>query len=206
MIAWYNELTRERNAERGIAFERTMAVRKAEIKFTLIDYLNLPEYPRYELIEGDLLLTPSPSTRHQRAAGNVEAVLRAWVERNNLGTVFDAPLDVVLSDETVVQPDVMVILNDNRHVIQERIEGPPNLIVEILSPATKDRDLTTKRRLYARHGVKEYWTIDVDRRTIEVNTWTPTGYVVHGTYAYADTVVSPLLPGFSAPVKEIVEG
>lgn len=181
-------------------------MRKADVKFTLVDYLNLPEYPRYELIEGDLLFTPSPNTRHQRAASNVEAALRAWVEKKKLGTVFDAPLDVILSNETVVQPDVMVILNDNRHIIQERIEGPPNLIVEILSPPTKDRDLTTKRRLYARHGVQEYWIVDVDQRTVEVNTWTPTGYAVHGTYAHADTVQSPLLPGFSVPVRDIVEG
>lgn len=180
-------------------------MRKADVKFTLVDYLNLPEYPRYELIEGDLLLTPSPNTRHQRAASNVEAALRAWVEGNALGIVFHTPLDVILTDETVVQPDVMVILNDNRHIIQERIEGPPDLVVEILSPPTKDRDLATKRRLYARHGVKEYWIVDVDRRTVEVNTWTPTGYSVHATYTYADTVESPLLPGFSVSVRDIVE-
>jgi len=185
--------------------ERERPVRKADVKFTLVDYLNLPEYPRYELIEGDLLFTPSPNTRHQRAAGNLEAALRTWVEGNNLGIVFDAPLDVILSNETVVQPDIMVILNDNRHIIQERMEGPPDLIADMLSPATKDRDLTTKRRLYARHGVKEYWIVDVDRRTVEVNTWTPTGYSVHGTYAYADTVESPLLPGFTVAVRDIVE-
>ena len=186
--------------------ERKRIVRKADIKFTLVDYLNLPEHPRYELIEGDLLLTPSPNTRHQRAASNVEAALRAWVEGQRLGIVFHAPLDVILSDETVVQPDVIVILNDNRHIVQERIEGPPNLIIEILSPPTKGRDTTTKRRLYARHGVQEYWIVDIDRRTVEVNTWTPAGYVLHAIHAYADTVESPLLPGLSVPVKEIVDG
>lgn len=167
--------------------------------------MSLPEYPRYELIEGELLVTPSPNTRHQRAASNTEAALRAWVEGNHLGIVFHAPLDVILSDETVVQPDVLAILNENRHIIRERIEGPPNLVVEILSPSTQDRDLTVKRRLYARHGVREYWIVDVDRRTVEVNVWTPEGYVVHQRLAYSDTLTSPLLPGFSVPVREIVD-
>lgn len=92
-------------------------------------------------------------------------------------------MDGVLSDETVVQPDLIVILNENRHIIHERIEGPPDLVVEVLSPATKDRDLTAKRRLYARHGVREYWIVDGDRRTIEVNEWTPNGFRTIDLYA-----------------------
>lgn len=181
-------------------------MRKADIKFTLEDYLNLPEFPRYELIEGELLLTPSPNTRHQRAASNIQAALRSWVETNRLGLVFYAPLDVILFNETTVQPDVMVILNDNRHIIQERIEGPPNLVVEVLSPGTRDRDLTVKRRLFARHGVQEYWIVDLERRTVEVNVWGPHGYNVHQTHAFSDTITSPLLPGFSLAVRQIVEG
>lgn len=110
-------------------------------------------------------------------------------------------MDGVLSDETVVQPDLIVILNENRHIIHERIEGPPDLVVEVLSPATKDRDLTAKRRLYARHGVREYWIVDGDRRTIEVNEWTPNGFRTIGLYAWSKTLRSPVLPGFELPVK-----
>lgn len=178
---------------------------KANVKFTLIDYLNLPEQPRYELIEGDLLLTPSPIVRHQVISGNIEAALRAWVKDRGLGTVLHAPMDVILSDETVVQPDVIVILDEHRHIIQERIEGPPDLVVEILSPSTKDRDLTVKRRLYARHGIGEYWIADGDRRTVQVNEWTPTGYRPAGLHAYSDTLRSPVLPGFEVPLARLFE-
>ena len=181
-------------------------MRKANVKFTVIDYLNLPEHPRYELVEGDLLLTPSPAFRHQAVAGNVEAALRAWVIGGGLGVVVDAPMDVILSDETVVQPDVIVILNANRHIIRERIEGPPDLVVEVLSPATKERDLTTKRRLYARHGIREYWIVDGERRTIEVNEWTPDGYRPVGLFAWSDTLRSPVLPGFELPVRSAFAG
>lgn len=176
---------------------------KANIKFTLVDYSNLPEHPRYELIEGDLLLTPSPTFRHQRVSSHIERALWEWVEKQGLGIVIDAPMDVILSDETVVQPDVLVILNDNRHIIHERIEGPPDLVVEVLSQATKQRDLTVKRRLYARHGVKEYWIADPDRRTLEVNQWTPSGFRLVATYAYADTLRSPLFPSFELALRVI---
>lgn len=178
---------------------------KANVKFTLVDYLNLPEYPRYELIKGDFLLTPSPTFRHQVIAANIGAALRAWIKGGGLGVVVHAPMDVILSDETVVQPDVIAILNANRHIIHERIEGPPDLVVEILSPITKERDLTVKRKLYARHGVREYWIVDGDCRTIEVNEWTSGGYLSVGLFTWSETLHSPLLPGFELPVQAAFE-
>lgn len=178
---------------------------QAEIKFTLADYMNLPEYPRYELIEGDLLSTPSPSFRHQAIVANIMAALHAWVKDRKLGAAVPAPMDVILSDETVVQPDIVVVLNQNNHIIRERIEGPPDLVVEVLSPMTKDRDLGVKRKLYARHGIREYWIVDGDRRTIEVNEWTPEGYKTADVYAWSDTLHSPALPGFQFAVRTAFE-
>lgn len=185
--------------------QKGRAMPKSNVKFTLIDYLNLPEHPRYELIEGELLVTPSPAFRHQAISRNIEATLWSWIKDRKLGTLVAAPMDVILSDETVVQPDVVVILNANRHIIHERVEGPPDLVVEILSPATKDRDLTVKRRLYARHGVHEYWIVDGDRQTIEINEWAPDGYRPIGLFALADTLRSGVLPGFAMTVRTAFE-
>lgn len=180
-------------------------VRKADARFTLADYLNLPEYPRYELIEGELLLTPSPIFRHQWIVQRINVALWAWVVDGNRGLVVAAPMDVILSDETVVQPDVIVILNENRHIIRERIEGPPDLVVEVLSPTTKDRDLVSKRDLYAKHGIREYWIVDPDRRSIEVNEWTAGGYRSAGVFSDQDTLRSPVLPGFELAVERVFE-
>lgn len=177
----------------------------SNVRFTVIDYLNLPEHPRHELIEGDIVLAPSPSPRHQIVVGNIAAALRSWIKRMRLGTVLCAPIDVMLSNETVVQPDILVIFNENGHIIQDRIEGPPDLVVEVLSPSTKVRDLTVKRRLYASHGVKEYWIVDADLRTFQVNSWTSDGYQSAATFTDADKLFSPLLGEFRPDVRDTFE-
>jgi len=177
------------------------AMPKSNVKFTLTDYLNLPEYPQVELIEGDLLVTPSPTYRHQAISRNIGAALWSWIKSRKIGDLVFAPMDVILSDDTVVQPDIIVILAPNRHIVHERIEGPPDLVVEIHSPATKERDLTVKRKLYARYGIREYWIVDGDRQTIEVNEWTPDGYRPIGLFAFADTLRSGVLSGFEMAVR-----
>lgn len=146
-----------------------MAVTGPHLKFTYQDYLLLPEDRRVELIGGDFYLVPSPGVFHQRVAANIEHVLRDFVLRNGLGEVLDAPLDVVLSPHDVVQPDVMFISHERRHIItDENIQGPPDLVVEVLSPSTAERDRTIKKRLYARSGVRELWLVSVAAQVIEV--------------------------------------
>lgn len=98
-----------------------------------------------------------------------------------------------------MQPDGMVVLKENRRIIRERIEGPPDLVVEVVSPGTAERDRKAKRGLYARHGVREYRIVDPERRTIGVNVWTPSGYEVAHDFAYADAVVSPYSRTFPFP-------
>jgi len=185
--------------------EREDRMRRAAIKFTVADYNALPEQPRYELIEGEFYMTPSPSSDHQRVAKRIVSALTEWESRTKLGEVYFAPLDVILSNESVVQPDIIVILNRNRHIVQEKVTGPPDVVVEILSPATLARDLTLKRRLYYRHGVAEYWVVDPARRTVEVNRWTEGDFSVYQTFAYSDTLVSPLLAGFSVPLRTLFD-
>lgn len=178
---------------------------RAEIKFTVADYNQLPDHPRYELIEGELLLTPSPSPLHQHVAKRIVHALVDWELHGKLGSVFFAPLDVILSNETVVQPDIIVILNQNRGIIKEKIEGAPDLLVEILSPPTSDRDRILKKRLYYRHGVHEYWVVDPLKQAVEVSPWTEGDFQALVTYTPADMLVSPLLYGFSAPVRSFFD-
>jgi len=143
-----------------------------KIKFTYRDYKSLPESEtkRYELIEGELIMVPSPNIYHQRISGRIEFLLRDFVEKNKLGEVFYAPCDVHLGDN-VVQPDILFISKEHSYVIiKEEVKGAPDLVIEILSPATAKRDRTIKRALYARYGVSEYWLVDPEKKIIEVLT------------------------------------
>jgi len=178
---------------------------RAEIKFTYEDYKNLPESEtkRYELLEGELIMVPSPGSYHQQISGNLEFVLRDFVKKNNLGFIYDAPLDVVLSKENVVQPDIFFISKDRSKIIaKENIQGAPDLIIEILSKNTAARDRTLKRTLYARYGVKEYWLVDPETKTIEVLRLGEKGYVREAFYKEGK-LISPILKGLRIDLKEI---
>ena len=140
-----------------------------KLKFTYRHYLLLPEGDRRELIEGDFYVVPAPTTRHQAIARNLGARLWDRVRVGDLGEVFWAPTDVVLSQENVVQPDILFVSNERLDIITEaNVSGAPDLVVEILSPGTADRDRELKMDLYARHGVREYWIVDTENETVEV--------------------------------------
>jgi Uma2 family endonuclease len=125
---------------------------------------------RYELIEGELVVVAAPSPRHQLLSRRLVVRFDAVMEQTGLGEVFDSPLDVRFADGSVVQPDVIVVLADRAHIIQEKlIEGAPNLLVEISSPSSRATDRTRKARLYARQGVSEYWWVDPEARSIWVH-------------------------------------
>ncbi|MCD5407003.1 MAG: Uma2 family endonuclease [Desulfotomaculum sp.] len=146
-----------------------MTMANPQIKFTYQDYCLMPEDKRYELMGGKFFVTPSPSVIHQRAAANLEAILRDFVRQNDLGEVLDAPLDVLLSPYDVVQPDIIFISRKRSSIVTEaNIKGAPDLLVEVLSPSTRERDRTTKKKLYANHGVRELWLVNPMSQTIEV--------------------------------------
>ena len=122
---------------------------------------------RYELLEGELCVTPAPSTTHQRISRNLEFILHAHVVAARLGEILDAPVDVIFADTTVVEPDLLFVSSARSGLISERgVEGAPDLVVEILSPSTQQRDLGLKRQLYARHRVPHYWCVDPAARTL----------------------------------------
>lgn len=176
-----------------------------KIKFTYKDYKSLPESEtkRYELVEGELIMVPSPNEYHQRVSGNLEFILREFVQERNLGRIYDAPFDVHLGDN-VAQPDILFVFKERSYVItEEEIKGAPDLVIEILSPATAERDRTYKKVLYARYGVREYWIVDPKKKIIEVLTLKKEGYESFNIYKKIDTLNSSLLPGLSIKLSEV---
>jgi len=177
-----------------------------EKKYTYEDYLNIPDDTRYELIEGGLLMVPSPIPKHQRISGRLEFELKKFVSESELGEVFDAPIDVYLDDENVVQPDILFISKERLGIIGEKnIQDPPCLVIEILSEGTAYRDLVQKKRLYAKFGVKEYWIVDPGEELIEVYTLKEDSntYTLLSTYTKEDTLSSPYLQGLKIELKGI---
>jgi Uma2 family endonuclease len=134
------------------------------------DYAALPDDGRrYEIHDGELSVTPAPGTGHQGVSIALASALYTHVTERSLGRVFTAPIDVILSDTTIVQPDLVFIASNRSAIISARgIEGAPTLVVEILSPSTARIDRNRKLQLYARHGVPYYWIVDSDARSIDV--------------------------------------
>ena len=166
------------------------------LRFTYEDYLLTPDDRRYELVDGDLFLTPAPTPTHQQIAGELFARLREFVEAQRLGRVVIAPCDVVLSHYDVVQPDVFFIRSERLSIIGEKnIQGAPDLVIEVLSPSTEERDREMKAKLYARNGVRELWIVDPAAKTIELYAGSGAAFGRVALFTVADTVRSAVLPG-----------
>jgi Uma2 family endonuclease len=164
----------------------------------------LPETNRScELWDGELIMSPGPSCRHQTISHRFHRFLEDWVTAQESGEVFGAPLDMVLAPHQVVQPDVMFIHRDRRHIIQRALEGPADLVAEVLSLGGRTRDRIEKRDLYEQYGVREYWIIDPEARTVEVLFLEPTGYRLVGIARGSETARSTLLDGFHVKLDEL---
>lgn len=135
-----------------------------------LDYSDLAAAPddghRYEILEGDLLVTPAPSPLHQRVSKRLQRQLEAYFEARSLGEVFNAPVDLILTFHDVVEPDLVVVA-EPKQISGRGIEGAPLLAVEILSPSTRVRDRTMKAHRYAELGIPHYWIVDPDEKRLE---------------------------------------
>jgi Uma2 family endonuclease len=152
--------------------------------------------PYYQVIEGDLVRSPSPNIYHQAIAGRICSMLLRFLEKKPLGEVFVAPLDVFLSEINVYQPDVVFISNQRRSILTEHgLEGAPDLAVEVLSPGTARFDKGSKRKIYARTGVKELWLVDVEAKLIHVYQLAKDAETPAATYDEQAVFTTPLLPG-----------
>ena len=136
--------------------------------YTVADYEQLPEGAPYQLIDANLIDRPSPTSTHQEIAFKLTLKLGNFVEKHQLGKVYFAPLDVHLDEHNVFQPDILFIANDRLHIVKDVVRGAPDMVIEILSPATAYYDLISKKRLYGKHGVSEYWIIDPKEGFVEV--------------------------------------
>lgn len=181
-----------------------MATPTRQGQHTYADYLQTPDDVRYELIEGELVLAPAPIPRHQRISMNFTVSMGPFIRANELGELFYAPTDVHLSDNNVVQPDLLFVSAERFHIIGEiYIEAAPDLVIEIASPSTQDRDRGIKLELYARFGVREYWVAHPTNETIEPMYLDGGQYVSGGIRQRGGTLTTPLLPGLVIDLNEI---
>lgn len=173
--------------------------------WTYKDYAALPDDGhRYEIVDGVLYMAPSPNKGHQNAAFEIASYLRTHVKLTGLGQVYIAPFDVELNPRTVVQPDVIVVLNPNLDIITEsRIIGAPDLIVEVSSPGTVGYDREKKQSAYAHAGVPEYWVADPWSRTIEVLTLEVGAYRSLGVFEGKAVLPSLVVPDFLVHVERL---
>lgn len=159
-----------------------------------------------ELIDGEIVVTPSPVKRHERLRTRLVVSLGNHLDEHPLqGEMFMARFDVVLSPHDVLEPDVLVVLGDQQDILTEtNIRGAPGLVVEILSPSTRKRDQIIKRDLFDRQGVREYWMVDPDHNQVTVYRRVEDGsFPMAATLDASETLATPLLPGWSLSLAKL---
>ncbi|MBM3854347.1 MAG: Uma2 family endonuclease [Verrucomicrobia bacterium] len=181
--------TRQRTGRRW-----TFAEWRAEIAES-----NLPA----ELWDGEAIVSPAPSFLHQQIVDRFHDRLKAWVRPRALGKTCTAPVDMVLAPKRSVQPDVLFVGSARLAIIGEVINGPADLVAEIISPESRRRDRFDKRDLYEQHGVREYWLLDPGAETVEVFRLTNGQYRLLGRWRPGESAESDLLPGFAVLVAEL---
>lgn len=174
-------------------------------QWTYQDYLQLGDETRCEIVGGELLMTPSPELDHQEVSRNLEFAMWQYVKEKALGKVFYAPVDVILDEENVVQPDIVFVSEANAKILHKKgIMGSPDLVVEILSPTSIHRDRHQKRELYQRFAVPEYWIVDPSYRAIEVFALEQGRYELFSFGVEKGKVKSRVISGFEPEISEIM--
>jgi len=175
------------------------------IRLNYRDYCALPEDGRrYEILDGDLFMSPAPGVNHQRILMRLARILADHVDAAGLGEVFIAPLDILLGEHDIVQPDIVFVATANQVVVTEKhIRGVPDLLVEITSPSRPELDTRDKRVVYARCGVPCYWIVDPSERRVSELKLAGGGYVAASEPA-GDTIFRPaLFPGLAVDLSRL---
>ena len=175
-----------------------MRIPEGKIVLTYEDYVLLPnDGKRYEILKGELTVTLAPSTKHQTASVNLLVLLSQYIKERDLGKLFHAPIDLILESTSVLQPDLLFVSKARQSIITERaVEGAPDLVIEILSPATSRTDRITKAQIYARHRVPAYWIVDPELEVVEIYLLEVDGYRLSST-------LQGKTPNFAPPFQEL---
>jgi Uma2 family endonuclease len=180
------------------------------VKFTVEDYELFPEDGRrHEIVDGEHYVTAAPSTWHQRVLVRLLYALETYARQTGEGLLLPAPTDVVLSNTDVVQPDLLFVRPGRKEIVGRRVEGAPDIAVEILSPSSRRLDEVLKRRAYEHFGVLELWVVDPETEVVRAyrrQAEGPFGRPDQLSAEHGDTLDTPLLPGFAVPVAELFAG
>ncbi|MEA2166506.1 MAG: hypothetical protein QOK37_4633 [Thermoanaerobaculia bacterium] len=175
-------------------------------KMTYEDLLLLPEDGlRHEIIDGEHCVNASPIARHQRVSYRLILAIGNYLEEHAVGELFHAPFDIVFSRFDVVEPDLLYVSNERRDIVTTKnIQGPPDLLIEILSESNRKYDEVTKRALYERSGVGEYWIVDPSADVVRVYRFSEAGhYDSAAELSRGDILTSPLFPSLEIKLARI---
>lgn len=175
-------------------------------KLTYQDYLQLPDDGnRYEILDGVLIRDPSPIVLHQRVSRRLQRILEDYFAASDpTGEVFNAPLDVTLGDYTVVQPDIFYMASGQEQlVLHARIDGPPTLVVEVMSPSTSRKDRLRKMRIYQQAQIPHYWLVNPEEKTMECLTLRDGIYAIVASGMDDDVVEHPGFVGLTIELKAL---
>jgi Uma2 family endonuclease len=180
---------------------------RANVPYTYQEYCYLPnDGRRYEIIEGDLYVTPAPSSMHQTVSRRLQFALMSQLEATGIAMVFNAPFDVIMAETSVVQPDLAIIRQSRRGSISKRgLEGIPDVAIEIISPTTRGNDAILKKAAYARAGIPEYWIVDPDLGHVEIFRLKESGYDPGVLFDRSATLTSPSFPEVAVPLLPVFE-
>ncbi|MGM0491220.1 MAG: Uma2 family endonuclease [Planctomycetota bacterium] len=172
-------------------------------KLTYDDYVQFPEdLRRHEIIDGKHIVTPAPGTYHQTVSRRIQFQLYTQIELREVGAVYNAPTDLQLSETDIVQPDLIIILKQNQTIITPvKIEGTPDLVVEILSSSSTANDRVLKKELYRRSGIPEYWVVDPDAHIVEQFVLRGDSYALLG--GRAGEIMPEVIEGVRVNLKEV---
>jgi Uma2 family endonuclease len=181
----------------------------SRVKLTYDDFLLFPDDgKRHELIDGEHYVTPSPNLRHQRISRRLLVLIDTWLAEHPVGEVFDAPLDVLFSRFDVVEPDLLYVSNERAAELltSQHVTGAPDLVIEIGSPGTRQRDETIKRRLYEQFGVREYWVVDPEIDVVRIYRRQGDGFArpLELSREAGDVLTTPLLMGLEIPLLRVL--
>lgn len=184
---------------------KPMRIPEGKIVLTYDDYIEIPnDGRRYELLEGELTVTPAPNPEHQAASVNLIVVISQYIKLHDLGLLYHAPIDLILESTSVLKPDLLFIAKSRQNIITSRgVEGAPGLVIEILSPSTQRHDRITKAQIYARHKITWYWIADSEQRMLEVHRLEGNGYRLVATLHGDSPLAAPPFYDLKFSAKDI---